>query len=101
LTIQIVLNCLQQHSCGGTPKYENKLRRYFREGLSLKTPLFLLLLLFHDEALVISRVTLVKSVVATQWPWARHFPVTSLLQTNLLLGSLFISLIVRDTTDYH
>jgi hypothetical protein len=28
LTILIVLNWLQQHSFCGTPKYENKLRRY-------------------------------------------------------------------------
>jgi len=91
LTTLIVLNCLEQHSFRGTPKYENKLRRYIREGLSLKSPLFPLLVLFHDEARVISRVALVKSLVATQWPWARHFPVTSLLQTNLLLSNLFLS----------
>jgi len=63
----------------------------FEKDYLSKTPLFLLLVLFHGEVRVISTVTLVKSVVATQWPRARHFPVTSLLETNLLLSNLFLS----------
>ena len=34
LKILILLNWLQQHSFGGTPKYENKLRRYLLRIIS-------------------------------------------------------------------
>jgi len=34
VTNLIVLNCLQKHSFGGTPKYKNKLRRYLLRIIS-------------------------------------------------------------------